>query len=362
MGTIIPTLFFVVIVYQIIKACFRPNHPWHKFVAPVGEAIVETSCIGPILDAQTGQSKLHKAAYVGDLARCTRLIEQGADLNLLNKAGASPLHSALYFSRGLDDWQTNLSTETKYRRATGKFEVAKLLIAKGASKTLADSFKKTPLEVAPDAFACARAGLLEGMKYMIEIHELDPMAERPSFPGETLLHNATFCGKKWTEGKKLCTSAVSGKAQTAQYLMSLGLSPDAPNATGRTPRDTAYLNESDPFAKSSAYGPNRALFQALNNVLGPAPAKPLPQPGAPAPTFSSAFTVGAHVLVDGVAYTVQYVASSGKLDLKSDSGDVQYGVEPATVTTPDGAAAVPVAAVQPAIVQAVAMAVPTAEP
>ena len=42
--------------------------------------------------------------------------------------------------------------------------------------------------------------------------------------------------------------------------------------------------------------------------------------------------VGSTVLLDGVKYAVQYVTSKGMLDLKSDSGDVRYGVDPATVT------------------------------
>ena len=50
---------------------------------------------------------------------------------------------------------------------------------------------------------------------------------------------------------------------------------------------------------------------------------------------AAAPTVGAYVLLDGVKYAVQYITSRGMLDLKSDSGDVQYGVDPATVTVVD---------------------------
>ena len=51
--------------------------------------------------------------------------------------------------------------------------------------------------------------------------------------------------------------------------------------------------------------------------------------------------VGSTVLLDGVKYAVQYVTSKGMLDLKSDSGDVQYGVDPATVTVAEAPAAAP---------------------
>ena len=332
MGIIVPILIVVGLVHAIIQGCRKPKHPLHKFLGPIGEKIVENSCIGPILDSMGGQSKLHKAAYLGDVASVTRLLETGADLNALNKAGASPLHSAFFFNNGLDDWQSNLSTDEKFRRATGKFDVAKLLLAKGASKTLVDSFKKTPvrhqlaprsahhpsgtrrpvpaaptvpclpcspmrwvelarsrsqLEAAPDAFACARAGLLEGMKYMIELHEIDPMAERPNAPvtGETLLHAATFCGAKWAEGKKLCTSAINGKAQTVQYLLGLGLSADAPNGNGHTPRFYATIDETNPYAKHPTHGPKRALYQAINNVL--------PAPGVAAATGAVPMVVAA---------------------------------------------------------------------
>ena len=47
---------------------------------------------------------------------------------------------------------------------------------------------------------------------------------------------------------------------------------------------------------------------------------------APAPVSGSV------VLLDGARYKVIYVTSKGMLDLKSSDGDVQYGVDPASVT------------------------------
>ena len=41
---------------------------------------------------------------------------------------------------------------------------------------------------------------------------------------------------------------------------------------------------------------------------------------------------GSLVQLDGVRYKVQYITSKGMLDLKSDGGDVQYGVDPSNVS------------------------------
>ena len=43
---------------------------------------------------------------------------------------------------------------------------------------------------------------------------------------------------------------------------------------------------------------------------------------------------GATVLLEGKAFKIQYVTSSGSMDLKADNGDVQYGVPREQVTLP----------------------------
>ena len=153
----------------------HPRHPVAKKINPILDDSIDVT-IGVLLDKMGGITPLHRAAYVGDLAKVTRLIEHGTDLTVRTNLGATPLHSAFFFKNGLDDWN-NVSSELKFRRAKGKFDVAKLLIAKRQDLLVhQDLYRNYPLEIAPDHFTCARAGLLEGMKYMIDLKEADPMA------------------------------------------------------------------------------------------------------------------------------------------------------------------------------------------
>ena len=59
-----------------------------------------------------------------------------------------------------------------------------------------------------------------------------------------------------------------------------------------------------------------------------------------APPEAAAPTVGSVVLREGVRFKVQYVTSKGMLDLKAEDagGDVEYGVDPASVTVVANAA------------------------
>ena len=215
--------------------------------------------------------KLHKAAYDGDLNACRLLLDQGeVDLNAVNKSaqlgrelvGATALHSAFFFHNGLDDWRTNVATDEKVARAIAKFEIAQLLIDMGASTRAVDALGKTPIEVAPDAFACARAGLLEPMKMMLRLTDANEMTQTPN--RNTLLHAAALCSPgKWSESKVLAPTAVDGKCNCARYLLSHGLSPDSPNDAEMTARQLCTVDTTGPEADELGPGPVYAEMLAV---------------------------------------------------------------------------------------------------
>ena len=80
---------------------------------------------------------LHETAYHGRLETARFLIAEGADLNATNNMGGTALHVAVSRAGG----------PNKGVRA-GAAEVAKLLIAKGASQALKSKNGKTPLDIA----------------------------------------------------------------------------------------------------------------------------------------------------------------------------------------------------------------------
>jgi len=80
--------------------------------------------------AQTTQTKsLHQAAVSGDINRVKELLTKGADINLKNRQGWTPLHAAVW---------------------NQKQDIAKLLIEKGADVNVKDRSNRTALQFAAD--------------------------------------------------------------------------------------------------------------------------------------------------------------------------------------------------------------------
>lgn len=80
--------------------------------------------------AQTTQTKsLHQATVSGDIERVKELLAKGADINLKNRQGWTPLHAAVW---------------------NQKQEIAKLLIEKGADVNVKDRSSRTALQFAAD--------------------------------------------------------------------------------------------------------------------------------------------------------------------------------------------------------------------
>ena len=267
----------------------------------------------PCLAKSAGLSELHEAAFDGDLEKCRALVDKGADVSALSKSGATALHSAFFFVGGLDDWGRNVSTSQKFARAKAKFEVAQLLMDKtSALKETRDSFGKTPLDVAPDHFACAKAGLLEPMKMMIALKGADPM--QPSgADGFTLMHAAAFCSPgKWSESHKLCSDAVTGKCDIAKYLMSLGLSPHVQRPNGSKPIDQCTVSPSTPYYaqyKNTPNGPG-PIYDAMLQTLTAASPATMQAPMSQAAPMGQSMTQQMQVVVPagispGQAFTIQ---------------------------------------------------------
>ena len=74
---------------------------------------------------EKGQTKLHRAAYLGNSEEVKSLLAQGADVNAKDEHNNTPLHWAAYFL---------------------KVDTAKLLISNGANVNVKNDFDKTPLD------------------------------------------------------------------------------------------------------------------------------------------------------------------------------------------------------------------------
>lgn len=162
-----PIIAFVLLVSFII-ATFLAILAWRRRYHP--QFFVLTA-----YERRNPAEPLHKAAFRGNVAQCRALLASGADINATDKTGATPLHAAHFFLRGLDDWLINLDgMDTLYDVAAAKFQCAELLLAEGARTDLRDANGATPLELTAP-FAVARAGLADALKLMLERLGLDPL-------------------------------------------------------------------------------------------------------------------------------------------------------------------------------------------
>jgi len=91
---------------------------------------------------------LHEAAKEGDLIKVNRLIQEGADVNVRSKTGATPLHGAA---------------------RTGHKDVAELLISKGANVNAKTRGGYTPLAVAGMPLSSVTPVIKKGRKDVIEL-------------------------------------------------------------------------------------------------------------------------------------------------------------------------------------------------
>ena len=175
-----------------------------------------------------GASRLHRAAAAKTQHQVRELIDQGADPNLRNWRGETPLHRAAIRNPDLD--------------------VHRALIDAGADPNARDETGATPLHRAAHNAAPARSGLL--IEAGADVHARDK-------DGATPLHNAAESGRDAIIGRLIAAGASlddrdrdgatplhraveKGWAQGAKTLLEHAADPNAGDNQGRTPLHRAY--------------------------------------------------------------------------------------------------------------------------
>lgn len=143
---------------------------------------------------EDGWSPLMYASWDGDLEKASALINNGADVNLAEKSGSTPLHLAVI---------------------QGHFDLVKKLIESGANASLNKNSNdnKSPLYLA------AENGYIDIFSYLIDIgSELD-IEQSDKMNDYTMLHAAVH----------------RGKFDMVKHLLDLGFDPNSRNLDGQTP-------------------------------------------------------------------------------------------------------------------------------
>lgn len=135
---------------------------------------------GSDIDAQnfTGNTVMHNISYTSDVALARILLEGKANVNIENKSGWTPLHSACFSDKKninmvkllLSNEKTEINKRTKdgktalhYAVEAGRLDVVKLLIENGAKIDIKDKKGYNPLRIAK------KLNNIEIEQYLIEI-------------------------------------------------------------------------------------------------------------------------------------------------------------------------------------------------
>ena len=149
-----------------------------------------------------GNTLLFKAAANGNIAVVRHLVEQGADVNVRNNYGATPLHNAFRY-----------------------FDIVLFLVSQGADVNAKSQSGLNPLAGA------IGAGNIESVKFLVsqgaEVN-LKRMVKDVLEGGDTLLHTAARFNKN---------------DEIVKFLVSQGANVNAQNDNGDTPLEVAMVSE-----------------------------------------------------------------------------------------------------------------------
>jgi len=157
--------------------------------------VVEASRV-QVDDVPTAASPLALAAMRGDLPEISRLLDEGADVNVTDALGRTPLHMAAFYGRG---------------------KASELLLVRGAIIDAKDRVGMTPLHAAVLAVNRQQVELLLDHKAAVNAR---------SDIGQTPLHLA----------------AATGQPKVARSLIERGADPQARDKDGNTPLYYASRN------------------------------------------------------------------------------------------------------------------------
>ena len=204
------------------------GEPVHREVAKL---LIESGADLNVPD-RNGRTPLHWCIKLGNEEVSNLLVEAGAELNLADRHGVTPLHEVALSGSTMvaqllidcdadlnvtdNDLRTPLHHSSMWGEAHHE-EVAKLLIASGAELNVADRHENTPLHEAALSGHNILAQLL--IKAGAEF-------KAPDKDGRTLLHKAAMWGEL-------------GHREVAKLLIESGADVNAADRGGRTPLDFA---------------------------------------------------------------------------------------------------------------------------
>ena len=210
-----------------------------------------------------GFSPLHQASQGGRIGTMWLLLENGADVNIRNTTGDTPLAFASYAgeieaSRLLLQWGANVDSQNKKGQSPlhsavkrGHLDVVRLLIESGANMNLHSETGSTPLYLA------SRSGHLELAELLIQ---LGANVNSRNNDGWTPLHTASRSG--WVKSVELLIqggaqvdsrdnndqtplhlAAFKGRLDIVKLLVGCGADPSMHDDNNKTPMDLAFDNQ-----------------------------------------------------------------------------------------------------------------------
>jgi len=204
-------------------------------------------------------TELHTAAQNDEFQRLKILIDHGANVNVIDKDGASPLHHASYMGNQKivdlllksnakvdledDDGATPLHNAC-IKKGRNQVEVVKTLLANGAKIDIKDKQNGTPL-----LNACC-SGELEIVKVLIK-------------------KNADFKSGDNSGASPLHYACYNGHAPIVKFLMEKGSDVAAVNADGATPLHFACSQGSVPVLKALLKNKDININATDNNKTTP---------------------------------------------------------------------------------------------